>query len=106
MTSAYVPSTVAATALRNLGDKRIKMVGIDDDPIVLDAIKDGFLVGTMAQNPYGQAYIGAQVLGMLVNGCTREGGCAHLRRLRHAADQREEPDELQGRREGPDEGDQ
>ena len=72
VTSAYIPSTVSATALRNLGDKRIKMVGIDDDPIVLDAIKDGFLVGTMAQNPYGQAYIGAQVLGMLVNGCTRK----------------------------------
>jgi len=72
VTSAYVPSTVSATALRNLGDKRIKMVGIDDDPIVLDAIKDGFLVGTMAQNPYGQAYIGAQVLGLLANGCTRK----------------------------------
>lgn len=72
VTSAYVPSTVSATALRNLGDKRIKMVGIDDDPIVLDAIRDGFLVGTMAQNPYGQAYVGAQVLGMLANGCTRK----------------------------------
>ena len=72
VTSAYVPSTVAATALRNLGDKRIKMVGIDDDPIVLDAIKDGFLVGTMAQNPYGQAYIGAQVLSYLKQGCTRK----------------------------------
>nr|MBI2904799.1 substrate-binding domain-containing protein [Chloroflexota bacterium] len=72
ITSAYVPSTVAATALRNLGDKRIKMVGIDDDPIVLDAIKDGYLVGTMAQNPYGQAYIGAMVLGYLSTGCTRK----------------------------------
>ena len=72
VTSAYVPSTVSATALRNLGDKRIKMVGIDDDPIVLDAIKDGFLVGTMAQNPYGQAYIGAQVLSYLKQGCTRK----------------------------------
>ena len=65
-----MPSTVSATALRNLGDKRIKMVGIDDDPIVLDAIKEGFLVGTMAQNPYGQAYVGAQVLSLLKSGCT------------------------------------
>jgi ribose transport system substrate-binding protein len=69
VTSAYIPSTVAATALRNLGDKRIKMVGIDDDPIVLDAIKDGFLVGTMSQNPYGQAYIGAKVVADLATGC-------------------------------------
>ncbi len=72
VTTAYVPSTVSATALRNLGDKRIKMVGIDDDPIVLDAIKDGFLVGTMAQNPYGQAYVGAQVLSYLKQGCTKK----------------------------------
>lgn len=67
--TAYVPSTVAATSLRNLGDKRIKMVGIDDDPIVLDAIRDGFLVGTMAQNPYGQAYIAAYALDQLRHSC-------------------------------------
>ena len=48
------------------------MVGIDDDPIVLDAIKNGFLTGTMAQNPYGQAYITAHVLGLLKNGCTKK----------------------------------
>lgn len=69
VSTAYVPSTVAATALRNLGDKRIKMVGIDDDPIVLDAIRDGFLVGTMAQNPYGQAYIAAWALDQLRHSC-------------------------------------
>ena len=69
VTTAYVPSVVSATALRNLGDKRIKMIGIDDDPVVLDAIKDGFIDGTMSQNPYGQAYIGATVLSDLVAGC-------------------------------------
>lgn len=69
VSTAYVPSVVAATALRNLGDKRIKMVGIDDDPIVLDAIRDGFLVGTMAQNPYGQAYIAAWALDQLRHNC-------------------------------------
>jgi ribose transport system substrate-binding protein len=67
--TAYVPSTVGATALINLGDKRIKMVGIDDDPIVLDAIREGFLVGTMAQNPYGQAYVAAFALDKLRHGC-------------------------------------
>ena len=69
VTSAYVPSVVSATALRNLGDKRIKMVGIDDDQVVLDAIRDGFVYGTMSQNPYGQAYIGAKVLADLKSGC-------------------------------------
>jgi len=77
ITTAYVPSTVAATSLRNLGDKRIKMVGIDDDPIVLNAIRDGYLVGTMVQNPYGQAYIGAQVLAYLKSGCKPKADAPH-----------------------------
>ena len=38
------------------------MVGIDDDEVVLEAIKDGFVAGTMLQNPYGQGYVGAYVL--------------------------------------------
>ena len=61
--TGYIPSVVASKSLRTLGDKRIKFVGIDDDPVVLDAIKDGFVSGTMAQNPYGQGYIGAYVAG-------------------------------------------
>lgn len=68
--TGYIPSVVASTALRNLGDKRIKFVGIDDDPIVLAAIKDGFVAGTMAQNPYGQGYIGAYALDLIASGCT------------------------------------
>jgi ribose transport system substrate-binding protein len=69
--TGYIPSVVASKSLRTLGDKRIKFIGIDDDPIVLDAIKDGFVSGTMAQNPYGQGYVGAYVLDLLVSGtCT------------------------------------
>ena len=45
------PAVVAANALRRIGDKRIKMVGIDHDEVVLNAIKDGFVHGTMLQNP-------------------------------------------------------
>ena len=45
------------------------MVGIDDDPIVLDAIREGYLVGTMAQNPYGQAYIASYALDLLRHNC-------------------------------------
>jgi ribose transport system substrate-binding protein len=67
--TAYIPSTVAAKALRNLGDKRIKLVGMDDDKIVLDGIRDGFVAGTMAQNAYGQGYIGAYALDLLASGC-------------------------------------
>jgi ribose transport system substrate-binding protein len=70
VTTAWLPSVSAATALRRIGDKRIKMVGIDHDPVVLQAIKDGFVHGTMLQNPYGQAYIGTYVMEEIVgHGC-------------------------------------
>ncbi|CAN7360592.1 sugar ABC transporter substrate-binding protein [Devosia sp. LjRoot16] len=68
--TGYISSVVAATALKNLGDKKIKLIGIDDDKIVLDGIKDGFVAGTMAQNPYGQGYIGAYAVDLLAESCT------------------------------------
>jgi ribose transport system substrate-binding protein len=70
VTTAWVPAVVAANALRKLGDKRIQMVGIDHDEVVLKAIKDGFVHGTMLQNPYGQGYIGSYAVDRLRNGCT------------------------------------
>jgi len=45
VTTAWVPAVVAANALRKIGDKRIKMVGIDHDEVVLKAIKDGYVDG-------------------------------------------------------------
>src|SRR5690606_17737041 len=70
ITTAWVPAVVSANALRRMGDKRIKMVGIDHDEVVIQAIKDGFVNGTMLQNPYGQAYIGSYAADRLLNGCT------------------------------------
>ena len=64
------PGGRLANALRRIGDKRIKMVGIDHDEVVLEAIKDGFVDGTMLQNPYGQGYIGSFAADRLRNGCT------------------------------------
>jgi ribose transport system substrate-binding protein len=69
VTTAWVPAVTAANALRKIGDKRIKMVGIDHDEVVMQAIKDGFVNGTMLQNPYGQGYIGSYVLDKLRSGC-------------------------------------
>ena len=74
VTTAWVPAVVASNALRKIGDKRIKMVGIDHDEVVLKAIKDGFVDGTMLQNPYGQGYIGAYAVDRLRNGCTVKAG--------------------------------
>ena len=70
VTTAWIPAVVSANALRKIGDKRIKMVGIDHDEVVLQAIKDGYVDGTMLQNPYGQGYIGTFAIDKLRNGCT------------------------------------
>jgi len=71
ITTAYQPTVAAAKGLETLGENRIKMVGIDDDPSVLEAIESGVITGTMAQNPYGQGFLGAYVLDKLVSyGCT------------------------------------
>ncbi|MEZ5666581.1 MAG: sugar ABC transporter substrate-binding protein [Alphaproteobacteria bacterium] len=70
VTTAWIPAVVASTALRNIGDKRIVMVGIDHDQVVLDAIADGYVHGTMLQNPYGQAYIGSFAMDRVRAGCT------------------------------------
>ncbi|HTW29006.1 MAG TPA: substrate-binding domain-containing protein [Acetobacteraceae bacterium] len=69
ITTAWIPAVVASEALRKIGDKRIKMVGIDHDPVVLKAIKDGYVTGTMLQNPYGQGYVGSYVMARLASGC-------------------------------------
>ena len=70
ITTAWVPAVVASNALRKIGDKRIKMVGIDHDEVVLQAIKDGYVHGTMLQNPYGQGYLGSYAADKLRSGCS------------------------------------
>ena len=76
--TGYIQSAVAAKHLTAIGDKRIKLVGIDDDQIVLDAIRDGYMVGTMSQNPYLQAYVGAQALDLVRKGCSLKADLPHL----------------------------
>jgi ribose transport system substrate-binding protein len=69
VTTAWIPAVVASQALRKIGTKRIHMIGIDHDQVVLQAIKDGFVDGTMLQNPYGQGYVGSYVMARLAAGC-------------------------------------
>ncbi|CAM2188047.1 Substrate-binding domain-containing protein [Paraburkholderia sacchari] len=66
--TGYVQSVVAAKALRSVGDKKIKLVGTDTDPVVMDGIKDGFVTGTLAQDVYGEGYIASYALNQLAGG--------------------------------------
>ena len=64
VTTAYNPAVAAAEGVKKSG-LPIKVVAIDDDPKILSGIKDGSVTATVAQNPYGQAYIGSWALALL-----------------------------------------
>jgi hypothetical protein len=51
------------------GEDSVLVANSADVKIVLDGIRVGFVAGTMAQNSYGQGYIGAYVLDLLASGC-------------------------------------
>jgi ribose transport system substrate-binding protein len=52
------------------------MIAYNDDPIVVGAMRDGFVTGTVIQNPYGQVYVAAYILAKLNKGCTIRGDAA------------------------------
>jgi ribose transport system substrate-binding protein len=71
--TGYTTTVAAVQVLKELSEKtpgkRIALVGIDDDPAVLDAIRTGAINGgTIAQNPKGMGYIGCALLRMLEDG--------------------------------------
>lgn len=74
LATAYNPAVAVANELRKLDNKQIKAVGIDTDKTVLDAIRDGYLTGTMAQNPYGMAYLTLYSLDLMSKGYTWKEG--------------------------------
>lgn len=77
VTTAYNPAVAAAKALSDAQNTHIKLVGIDTDPIVIKAIQDGYAAGTIEQNPYGQAYIAAYALDLMVShGCKWKAGAS------------------------------
>ena len=73
-TTAYVAAVVTSQYLSERKNDRIKFVGIDEDQKVLDAIRDGYILGTMTQAPYAQAYLGLTGLHLLRQGYTVKAG--------------------------------
>ena len=70
VTTAYNPAVAATEAVGSSG-LDIKVIGIDDDAVLLDAIRSGAITGTVVQNPWGQGYVGTWALANLQAGiCT------------------------------------
>ncbi len=68
VTTAYNPAVAATEGVTSTG-LDIKVIAIDDDKLILSAIRDGSISGTVVQNPWGQAYVGSYALGALNSGC-------------------------------------
>jgi len=74
ITTGYNPTIAAAAILaewhKNPQHKRIRFIGIDTGPTVLQAIRDGSIDATVAQNPFGHGYISCAILKMMLDGWT------------------------------------
>lgn len=70
--TGYTPSVAIAQALTEYksqgGERTIHAVGIDTDPIVMTAIEEGIMDGTIVQNPYGHGYLSLLLLQYLSEG--------------------------------------
>jgi ribose transport system substrate-binding protein len=74
ITTGYNPTIAAASVLtewhKDAKHKRIRFIGIDTGATVLQAIRDGSLDATVAQNPPGHGYISCMLLKLLLDGWT------------------------------------
>jgi ribose transport system substrate-binding protein len=74
ITTGYNPTIAAASVLtewhKDPKHKRIRFIGIDTGPTVLQAIRDGAIDATIAQNPPGHGYISCLLLKLLLDGWT------------------------------------
>jgi len=74
ITTGYNPTIAAASVLtewhKDPKHKRIRFIGIDTGETVLQAIRDGAIDATIAQNPPGHGYISCLLLKLLLDGWT------------------------------------
>jgi ribose transport system substrate-binding protein len=80
--TGFLPSVAIAQVLADYreqgGERDIKAVGIDTDPVVMDAIANGIMTGTIAQNPIGHGYISMIALACIENGYGAAEGAYHI----------------------------
>jgi len=68
--TGYVNAQVLAKTMMEKDEQRVVAVGIDDSEDVLTAIDQGYMYGTMTQNPYAMGYVGVYALKLLTDGYT------------------------------------
>jgi ribose transport system substrate-binding protein len=79
--TGWVPSVAMAKIITDYDQKyhkRIEGVGIDNDPVVLKAIRDGYLDGTYAQNYYGHGYLPFLAMQLMSEGYKPRSGVYNI----------------------------
>ncbi len=79
--TGYVPTVAMSKILMDYetkNKKHIHAVGIDTDPVTLKAIADGYLEGTISQNPYGHGYLSLLALKYLSEGWKPRPGAYNI----------------------------
>jgi ribose transport system substrate-binding protein len=73
VSGAYNPSVAVAKEFTQRKEQRIKAVLVDDDKVVLDAVKAGFVLASRVSNPYMLAYLASDALKHAGDGCKWTG---------------------------------
>jgi ribose transport system substrate-binding protein len=73
VSGAYNPSVAVAKEFTQRKESRIKAVLVDDDKVVMDAVKAKYVLASRVSNPYMLAYVGSAALKKIVDGCKWTG---------------------------------
>ncbi|HZP18898.1 MAG TPA: substrate-binding domain-containing protein [Bauldia sp.] len=73
VSGAYNPSVAVAKEFTQRKEAKIKAVLVDDDKVVMDAVKGGFVLASRVSNPYMLAYVGSAALKKIADGCKWTG---------------------------------
>jgi ribose transport system substrate-binding protein len=79
--TGYVPTVALSKILTDYRVKNKKIihgVGIDTDPVTLKAIEEGYLDGTVSQNPFGHGYLSLLALKYLSEGYKVRSGAYNI----------------------------
>jgi ribose transport system substrate-binding protein len=79
--TGYTTTVAAAqilTEYNKTAKKKIRFIGIDDDPVVIKALKAGYIDATIGQNNFGHGYISCVLDKYLLDGWVPKPGKYHV----------------------------
>jgi ribose transport system substrate-binding protein len=82
ITQGFTPTIAVSNVLRDYYDRgysrRLKAVGIDWDDVIVKAVQDDILTGSIIQNPQGQSYLACHIMKLMVEGWKKAPGVYYI----------------------------